>query len=506
MKKMMSLLLAAAFTGVVSGATNPEKAGICFRFDDNQPPERWQKMAEIFEKHGYRFSMAINSEKAAADPAYAKLLSDMAARGYEVMDHTPEHTIIKLTLPRAEVANALAKEDYVDYVHDRTVFFKFRFDRSDPGNREMVLSFDGNRILNGKESGLKQDDISRYLVFPDGSIYMIAPNKDEFKLLSKHCEDNVNLPKQENVKTILASRNAFQIDDRALEQIARRTQELHKKMNLPAPKTFITPGGWGLFPAAEQIQRVYGRQFQYSAGDAYYPEWGNCFSGNQLDRYRMSPYWNSLETNDVSREKKLFADLLATNHVIPVISHMWLHGVNNNFEELLRRNDEFLAWVKAKKIPVKNYAEWAEILYNPSKDRSWNLFPQFDCDLNEDGIPDGFSLDKNSSVKDGVLTGKGGLFYIRSLAGFTQGRNVIRVEGKAVSGKAKLILVFHFCRANSTASSKDVGVSFEFPSDREFAAVEKSIEVPTWAAGAHVTDVMDGEGSVKNISFVPKNE
>ena len=105
MKKMMSLLLAAAFTGVVSGATNPEKAGICFRFDDNQPPERWQKMAEIFEKHGYRFSMAINSEKAAADPAYAKLLSDMAARGYEVMDHTPEHTIIKLTLPRAEEAN-----------------------------------------------------------------------------------------------------------------------------------------------------------------------------------------------------------------------------------------------------------------------------------------------------------------------------------------------------------------------------------------------------------------
>ena len=502
-KKLLSILTAAALAGTAFGAALQDKVGICFRFDDNQPVERWQKLAEVFEKHGYRFSMAINSEAAAADPQYARLLADMAARGYEVMDHTPEHTVIQMTLASPEAAQALAGEEYVDHVAGRVVYFKFNFDSKNGGIRELTLSLEGNRILNGGAAGLQDNHAGCYVVMPDGAIYLVAKNGSEFKLLSKHCEDNVNLPKMDNVKVRLADRGAFTVDDRALAQLAQHTRELYKAMGVPAPRTLVTPGGWGLYPGADQIQRVYGQQFQYAAADQFYPWWNNTFSGNKLDRYRMAPFWQSLETNSVEQEKKLFADLLATNHVVPVISHLWLHGVNNSLDELLKRNDEFLAWVKSKNIPVRNYAEWADILYSAPADPACNIFPAFDRDLNDDGIPDGFDIKAGITVKDGVLTGQGEIFYISSLGGFTPGRSVVRVEGKAGAGRAKLILVFFFCGPYSNAAAKTVNVSFDFTSDTEFAAAEKELEVPEWVAGAHVTAILDGAASIKGISVMP---
>ena len=118
----------------------------------------------------------------------------------------------------------------------------------------------------------------------------------------------------------------------------------------------------------------------------------------------MSPFWNSLENLDVEKEKKVFANLLAKNYVIPVISHMWLHNLNNDFDKLLQRYDEFLAWVKAKQIPVHNMAEWADILYDGKSDPAWNIFPSLTRDLNEDNCPDGYdNIGKEATLKNGEL-------------------------------------------------------------------------------------------------------
>ena len=142
MRKTLWTAAAAVMFGILfqGAAATPKVAGIAFRFDDNQPIERWQKMAAVFEKHGYRFSMAINSLNASKNPAYAEFLAKMAKKGYEVMDHTPEHTVIKLTMPSREEAEKLAKEDYVHHVSGNTVYFKFLFDKNHPSCRPWTIS------------------------------------------------------------------------------------------------------------------------------------------------------------------------------------------------------------------------------------------------------------------------------------------------------------------------------------------------------------------------------
>ena len=210
----------------------------------------------------------------------------------------------------------------------------------------------------------------------------------------------------------------------------------------------------------------------------------------------------------MEKEKRVFADLLAKNYVIPVISHMWLHNLNNDFDKLLQRYDEFLAWVKAKQIPVRNMAEWADLLYDGKSDPAWNIFPSLTRDLNEDGRPDGYNdIGKEATLKNGELSGKGILFYINSLSGFTPGKNTLSLEGKPVNGKkAKLVMVFHLCDGNSKNPRKNVTVSIPFQESGEFKQYEKTVEIPAWVVGSHVTCLIDGEGAIRNLSLRVKPE
>ena len=406
-----------------------------------------------------------------------------------------------------EEAEKLAKEDYVHHVSGNTVYFKFLFDKNHPSCRPWTISVADGKKVTVTEGKWDRSDASRYVVFPDGTIYLFALHGNQPVLLNQFGEDKVNLPKMDNVKVTIASRNAFRVDDRALAQVAGQSRELFRKMNLPAPRTFITPGGWGLYPSVEQVSRVYGKQFGYTAGDVFNPNWSSTYSGRPFHRFSMSPYWNSLENLDVEKEKKAFADLLAKNTVIPVISHMWLHNLNNDFDKLLQRYDEFLAWVKEEKIPVRNMAEWADVLYDGKSDPAWNIFPSLACDRNKDGRPDGYDvIGKDTTLKNGEQSGKGSLFYISSLTGFTPGKNTFSLEGKTLNGKkAKFVLVFHFCDENSKKARKDVVISIPFQSG-EFQKYERSVEVPAWVVGSHVSCLIDGEGAVRNLSLRVKPE
>lgn len=509
MRKTLGTAAAAVIFGMMlqGFAATPKTGGIAFRFDDNQPIERWQKMAAVFEKHGFRFCMAINALGASGKTGYPEQLAKMAKNGYEVMDHTPEHTVIKLTMPSREAAESLAKEEYVHHVSGNTVYFKFLFDKNHSSCRPWTIAVDGKKVT-VTEGKWDRSDVSRYVVFPDGTIYLFAMHGSQPVLLNQFGEDKVNLPKTEGVKVVIASRNAFRIDDRALAEVAKRSRDLFQKMNLPAPRTFVTPGGWGLYPSVEQVACVYGKQFGYAAGDVFDPNWSSTYSGRPFHRFSMSPFWNSLENLDVEKEKRVFADLLAKNYVIPVISHMWLHNLNNDFDKLLQRYDEFLAWVKAKQIPVRNMAEWADLLYDGKSDPAWNIFPSLTRDLNEDGRPDGYNdIGKEATLKNGELSGKGILFYINSLSGFTPGKNTLSLEGKPVNGKkAKLVMVFHLCDGNSKNPRKNVTVSIPFQESGEFKQYEKTVEIPAWVVGSHVTCLIDGEGAIRNLSLRVKPE
>lgn len=342
----------------VCAARGASPCGLCFRFDDNKSCEEWQRLADIFEKRGLRFSLAVNSGSALKDPARTKLLKTLSDRGHEIMDHTPFHTSMRLAVPNPD---HYAKCDFVDHVSKDQVYFKIRFNPDHPQNRNLVLSFDGNRIIADAPEDQKFLSFGKFLVFPDGSIYGIGRKGEEPVLVNKYGEDLSDSPSMKKDKVILADRTAFEVADDGLALLAETSRANHKKMGLPPPRTFIIPGGWGVFPNAEQIQRVFGDRFGYAAGDGSYSRPG-VLEGKRIDRFRMTPYWESLERHDVEKEKVLLSEQLESERVIPIISHLWSKNVPGGMDELFKRHEELLDWVVERKIPVKTYSEWADLI------------------------------------------------------------------------------------------------------------------------------------------------
>lgn len=359
MKKLsMFFLILFMLAGAAWGA-NP--CGLCFRFDDNKSCDQWRRLAEVFEKHGLHFSLAVNSGTAVKDSERTKLLKELSERGHEIMDHTPFHTSMRLTVTDPE---KYAKGDYIDHIDKNQIYFKIRFNPSHQQNRKMTLSFDGNRILTERSEDLKWLSAGKFLVFPDGSIYGVGRKENDPILVNKYGENKIDLnlmASMKDVPVILADRMAFEVADDGLALLAETSRINHKKMGLPPPRTFIIPGGWGVYPNAEQIQRVYGDRFGYAAGDGFYNRPG-VLEGKRIDRFRMTPFWESLERHDVKEEIDILEKQLESGRVIPIISHLWCTNIPGGFDELLKRHDQLLDWVVEKKIPVKTYAEWADLI------------------------------------------------------------------------------------------------------------------------------------------------
>ena len=70
------------------GAGLMAQDAVAFRFDDNQPPERWEALGEAFKKHNARFSIAVNLTNALNNgEKYYQKLCQLEQEGFEVMDH-----------------------------------------------------------------------------------------------------------------------------------------------------------------------------------------------------------------------------------------------------------------------------------------------------------------------------------------------------------------------------------------------------------------------------------
>ena len=72
----------------------PKTGGVCFRFDDNKPPEQWRMMGELFERYGYRMSLALVSQE--LNENQARVLRELAGKGHSLMDHLPNHAVYRI--------------------------------------------------------------------------------------------------------------------------------------------------------------------------------------------------------------------------------------------------------------------------------------------------------------------------------------------------------------------------------------------------------------------------
>lgn len=95
-KMCLCLLLLAAGCGAAAEEEQTVQGGVCFRFEGNQTPENWKKMAEVFERGGGRFSASFHTQSIAGRAEYAALLKRLSDAGHELLDGTPDNRMFAI--------------------------------------------------------------------------------------------------------------------------------------------------------------------------------------------------------------------------------------------------------------------------------------------------------------------------------------------------------------------------------------------------------------------------
>ena len=454
MKKRLIAMILSAGAAVSAVAGAPKEGGLCFRFDDNKTVRQWTQVAEVFNRHGVPFSAAFNTQSLTGKPEYKALLMKLEAAGHELLDHTPDHRMYAIQARSAEEFARYRKEPGVHHADEKSrwIYLSYIPELEHIGNRPFRATVRGNELTDVPAEMLRSLHRAAMIYVPQaGEVFGVMPDKTTgvLKLVSFWGEDNVNLPEMKNMELLRMGRYAISPTDDGMRFLARESAANFRKMGLKAPAGWVQPGGWEPPVGPGELARIYGGEFGYVAADSHAGTgpWGCSFNDPEpfIRRFQMIPNNETLEKDSVARMKTLIADFTAKHRVMMMLSHMAAYRVPGGFRNFLKRYDELLKWVREKKIPVHTVSGWSRKLYG-EKERApqFNIMPSLTRDLDENGRPDGYVLNKDTTAKDGVLlfpARDGRVFSIQGLAGLEKDENRFRFSCKAVPG-TKLIFQF----------------------------------------------------------------
>lgn len=454
-KMCLCLLLLAAGCGAAAEEEQTVQGGVCFRFEGNQTPENWKKMAEVFERGGGRFSASFHTQSIAGRADYAALLKRLSDAGHELLDGTPDNRMFAIHARSAEELERYRKEPAVHHVDpkSRMAFLRYEPNLEHWGVQEFRGSVRGNKLFDLSDGLGKRLSRGARIYLPlAGEVFTVAERKNgECRLLSFWGEDTVNLPEMKNLKLARMNSGSIAPTEEGMRFLARESASNFRRLGVPPAKVWIPPTGPEPPVGIEELFRIYGREFHYvaAASPMLGKKW-SCIFFDPASRASFSMVGNceTPERKRVDALKGQIADAVAKHRVLMMVERMNTRRVPGGFQEYLRRHEELLKWLKEKQIPVRTMSDWAERLYPESPDFSGNIMPRLDRDLDGNSVPDGYRLSQGTRARNGVLflpSGSGEVFSITELGGLRKGENVFRFSVNARPGTT-LSFQFRFHR------------------------------------------------------------
>ena len=495
-----------------AGTTVPKTGGVCFRFDDNKPPEHWRQMGELFEKFGYRMSLALVSQDLNRKNSL-EVLRELAGKGHSMMDHLPNHAVYQIRAGTRQEFEEYSRKPFADHADPKTlrVYFKYELNRNHPRNKTFQASIRNGELCGYPESMNRELGSTRkLLMLSNGKVYGIRI-RDGKKMLMDFWGERLLLPDREKTDFILLAANAaVQPPDDLLRFLASVSRANFRAAGLPAPKSWIQPGGWECFISAEKVSGIYGREFGYRSADCIPGSSRlNCVfndPASDLQRFRMRPDFTGLDNGqDIPAMKHRIAEAIARRQVKIFISHMWVNRVKGGWDAYIKGYEELLQWLKENRIPVRTQEEWAEILYASKPDPDENIMPSLSIDRDGDARPDGYELRKGAraELKSGtVFIPSGGKLHLSDLGGLEKGKNRFALT---VKGKAGMVVHLDFFFV--VRSGRNYSEHRQFRLENEnVQTLEGVVHVKPEAAALHYGVRFSGAGSVlevKNPVFKP---
>ena len=441
MKKTIAMLFGSAAV-CSSAAIQP---AVAFRFDDNHTVERWEALADVFRKNNVRFSCSIipmyGEEK---DPAWCKEICKLESEGFEIMDHTPQHTTNTVTFaPNDPRLAKLAKEPFVDHINGRKVCLKYTVGVSKFSKPFTVKIFDKNKVSSTTKLARRMN------LEIDGKHYYLMPteNAEVFQLITIWEEKNVNLPDGE--KTVRRClKESFELADGGCEFLIECSQEAFRRIGLKKmPSVWIQPGGYYPHLGIEKLSKAL-RKYNYVSASCPQNTSMKGYADPEFEERRYSMRWGNfnLEGFNLQLQKTKIANTLACRKIAICSSHLTPARRDGKLKEYLAMYEQLLPWLKANNINVMTQGEITAHLQNTKIDLNENIMPSLADDIDGNNVPDGYAIKKtckwNKEDQTIQLKGKGLLLYVKELCGLPRNKVKFSLDVKGeVKGEVTIELI-----------------------------------------------------------------
>ena len=431
-----------------------KRGGVCFRVDDNQPIPKWTAFAEVFNRHGLKFCAALNFGRMVGNEEYIRLVKDLEAKGHEIMDHTPIHSVDKFPLPQGDDPDPWRARPGVDHVDEKMIYLTYP--KMDPkslaGGRGDIS---GNQMTSRTPGDLSDPNRNRFtaVYLPDlDRVYMFDQvgegDRTALKLRSFWNEDNVDLGERRDAVYHKLSKSDVDITLEGRRRMAEAFRRLADELGLRRPVTWIQPGSGGCSDFhREEVRECYGDLYGYLSAATYPNRALKCY--NEVDPQGDKAFgmqWGNFddEGKDLAWNQKRIADGVARHFVLFGHSHFSERVMPDGWDGYLRRIDGLLSWCRETGLPVRTQAEWARILYHTKQDPGVNVFPRLDVDRDGDSIPDGYEISARLDRGDGLSLAVekiGPVCRVAGLGGLEKGVNVFTVQTRG-GGSAEVTFTF----------------------------------------------------------------
>ncbi len=372
-RKSLALAAVALMAYGLHAATPP--TAVAFRFDDNHTPDDWNAVAEAFKAENVRCSFAVVSGGLSDEQgACLKALSD---DGFEIMDHTAAHAVyVAQWLKAADYAAACADMDPGAAWYGsanasaRKVWFKPEIDLAHAKNVRFTGRVTGGSLFCDDTTVAAQLTFSKKVWIPSkaalfGVVSIAADGGRKLREFYGETDQTFDLADEEMV---LVDQIAIQPSPDVLRIQARATRANFADFGLPAPKTWIQPGGWEAFVDANRLKAVYGGEFGYTGADCVMPK-ERCWYATDDDTPTELVPWMQRPSFFYFDEGATYEEVIAqiqkaqaVCRPLVFISHLsWSKaGGRAAWIDLTRR---VLQWMKANGVPALTEATLTQTFY-----------------------------------------------------------------------------------------------------------------------------------------------
>jgi hypothetical protein len=439
-------------TALSQEVTTNKQGGISFRVDDNQTITNWTQYESVFNKYGYNFVFAVNSALFAHNTDYVELVKKLQMDGNELADHTPNHCTTFFTSDNPQKYTGLTG---VDHITGNTVYLQYdSFDTSTTYLEDGYADLVGNKLISKKNGAYRDFNSALYAGIYLPSKHMLlnfssfsntdTSNADTL-FLTTFWRENVNIPDTSNIPVKLIGIYDIRMNVDGLSLLAQCSLDYYSALGITRPFTWIQPGG--AFPQinAQEAKQAFGINNSYTSAAVYPNAALKCYNEyNPNEDRRYATMWGDFmeDEDSFTQVKTIIADRIAKHYFS--IGHSHFSSLLGGWNGYLVRMDSLLFWCKEKNILVTTKSEMTLLLYNTPQNPYTNIFPPLNVDLDENGIPDGYTpvlglFDTTSGIAQSgnrsySINKRGTLFWVHQLAGLEKGENDFYISTKGGTG------------------------------------------------------------------------